>query len=480
MRSVAIIGGGFSGTMVGVHLLRRALRGQTSVDHVLLFERSNRIAGGVAYGTDDPRHLLNVPAGRMSAFEDDPDNFLRWLRTRDPRVSGGSFIPRKTYGEYIATLFRDTLAAASSAQVATSVDRVRDEVVRVEPGAAERWRVVTRAGASHEVSSVLLAIGHFAPPPLGNDDATRAFEAGPLFARNAWSAEALDVAPDRDVLLVGTGLTMFDLALSLHGRGHRGTVWAISRRGLLAQAHRVSSTPPRPYPRPRTLDSWPATALGYLRGLRREVELGADQGIDWREVVTSIRHDTPAMWARLSPRERARFLRHVRPFWESHRHRASPETAAVVDAMTGSGALRVLAGRIVSMREERVGAEACAVVTVRERATGAAREIRCAKVINCTGPDTDLTRVQDPLVQHLRWSGLIRPDELGLGLDSDDSGCVIDARGQAQPGLYLVGPLRKGKLWENTAVPELRNEVERMATTLSGVVVRTPGARARV
>ena len=89
-------------------------------------------------------------------------------------------------------------------------------------------------------------------------------------------------------------------------------------------------------------------------------------------------------------------------------------------------------------------------------------------MINCTGPDTDLARVDVPLVRSLRESGLVRPDELGLGLDTDDDGRLLDREGHASRLLFLVGPLRKGLLWENTAVPELRVEARRMAELLGG------------
>lgn len=50
---------------------------------------------------------------------------------------------------------------------------------------------------------------------------------------------------------------------------------------------------------------------------------------------------------------------------------------------------------------------------------------------------------------------------------------LIAADGRAADGLYLVGPLRKGLLWENTAVPELRVEARRMAQTLAQRAVGT-------
>ena len=264
------------------------------------------------------------------------------------------------------------------------------------------------------------------------------------------------------MLLVGSGLTMLDVAMALRERGVRGGVYAISRRGVLPQPHRESTTPPPHHDRPKTIDEWPRTAVGLLRAVRAEVNAAAAHKVDWREVITSLRADTPALWKSLTLTERARFLRHLRPYWETHRHRAAPQIAAAVDQMIRSGQLRVLAGRLLSCNEKGDGVE----VLIRRRSDPSPHTLRVGKVINCTGPDTDLARVRDPLIQRLREAGAIRPDALGLGLDTNDDGALIDSRGKVNPRMFLVGPLRKGQLWENTAVPELRIEAERMARRL--------------
>ena len=76
--------------------------------------------------------------------------------------------------------------------------------------------------------------------------------------------------------------------------------------------------------------------------------------------------------------------------------------------------------------------------------------------------------MRDPLVAAMRRDGLIRPDRLGLGLDTDEDGRLVSADGRTSRGLTLVGPLRKGMLWEHTAVPELRVEAKRVADRLAG------------
>ncbi|MGL6278414.1 MAG: FAD/NAD(P)-binding protein [Gaiella sp.] len=462
-RTIAVVGAGFCGTMVAVHVLRL---GAGTVRRVVLVERVPGGVGGVAYRTGSSSHTLNVPAGRMSAFQDDPDGFLRFAREREPALTGGSFVPRRLYGEYLAS----TLAGAERGS-RVPLTRVAGEVVDVA-GVGEGAEVRLADGRAFHADDVVLAIGNY--PPSDPPGIEPEVAASLLYARDPWADDALEVDRDEAVLLVGTGLTACDIALALRDSDQRGRIVMLSRRGLLPQAHRVSAKPPPHLDRPTTIDDWADTARGLLRGLRAEVRAQAEAGVDWREVVTSIRHDTPALWQRLDERERRAFLRHLRPYWETHRHRASPETMLGIESMIEEGALEVVAGRLVTTRlagrhgaarDDGSRAESV-VVGIARRGGGGEEELRVGKVVNCTGPDTDLTRVADPLVAALRDRGAIRPDALGLGLDSDAEGRALDATGTPSPCLSVLGPLRKGRLWENTAVPELRVEALRLAERL--------------
>lgn len=459
MHTVAIIGAGFTGTMVAVNLLRMA-EGPT---RILLVERSGRFSAGVAYGTRSDAHLLNVPAGRMSAFPDDGDHFLRWARARDETITGGTFVPRRFYGKYLADVLDDTEASASAT---TSIVRLASEAREIER-MSTGVRLVLADGRTVLADHVVLSIGNYEPanPPA----ADAGFYVSDRYARDPWAPGALDVDHDAAVLLLGTGLTMLDVAIALGTRGHRGPIHALSRRGLLPQPHRESASAPLHHDRPATLDIWPRTALGLLRELRREVREAAAHHVDWREVITSIRHDTPALWQSLPREERLRFLRHLRSYWETHRHRSAPITTARINALRTCGQLTIHAARVLGYESAD-----SVRVAIRRRRAAETEELTVARVINCTGPDTNLARVRDPLVQNLRSAGLIRPDELGLGLDTDERGALIGADGTPSADLFCVGPLRKGRLWENTAVPELRVEAAQMARRLAGFSGKQP------
>jgi uncharacterized NAD(P)/FAD-binding protein YdhS len=467
--TIAIIGGGFSGTLTAVHLLRGAWADGL---HVVLVNRSGPLARGVAYGTRSAVHVLNVPAARMSAFPDDEEHFLRFVRERDPSVAGGDFVPRALYGDYLERVLHDAVAAAPAGtrfthRVASVVD------VRVGPdGAAE---LVLRGDGGAPVLSadrVVLAAGSFSPADPPVPDA--AFFAGdPRYVRDPWAPGALDeVDPDRPVFLVGTGLTMLDVALDLHGRGFRAPMLALSRRGLVPRPHRSPAAPHRPVDLAQALLAGPATIRRYLREVRRAVALHPD--VDWRDVLASIRSVTPALWASLPRAERARFLRHLQPYWDVHRHRAAPSISAAFEDLVGGGRMRLHAGRLLHLEG---GADDVAV-RFRRRGARAAEDVRVGTVINCTGASSNVAAMGEPLLDSLLRQGRLTPCPQGLGIRTGPGYALLDSEGTASATFFHVGPLLKADLWESTAVPELRVHAARLAEHLRGAALPAASAAA--
>jgi uncharacterized NAD(P)/FAD-binding protein YdhS len=444
--SVAIIGGGFTGATLASELLRTSGRSFS----VVLIERDGCTGRGVAYGTRCARHLLNVRAQNMSAFEDDPGHFLHWARLYyDSSTQPGDFLPRRAYAEYIEYIF-----GQAAEQHASRFTRLQDEAVSVTyaDGQAE---ILLRGGETAAADKVVLALGNFRPRDL-NLPGKR--NHSPLYMANGWSESALEnVEQDESILLIGSGLTAVDVLLSLRERNFSGTVHMISRHGLLPRHQKARA-------------QWPAfwklaipqTARGLIRLVREEVRQAEKQNIDWRAVLDSIRQVTQQIWQSLPLKEQRRFLRHVRPYWDVHRHRVAPEIGAVLDAELRGGSLEVHAGRITEY-SERPGFVA---ITYRDRDSQKAKELSVNRVINCTGPDADCRRISDPLLHSLIRQKLARPDALFLGLDTADNGALLDDDGRPSDSLYTLGPLRKGNLWESIAVPEIRVQVVQLAALL--------------
>lgn len=434
---VAIVGAGFCGALLAVHLVRA---GGVSV---ALVDRTGRFGPGLAYGAAGPLHLLNTPAGRMSAFADDPDHFTRWARERDPTVTGGSFLPRPVYGAYLEAL----LAACPRGQVGepglACLQGQVDDLVLAPAGA----RLHLADGSSLHAARVALCPGNPPPTTLAGlaDD--------PRIIPDPWRFDPRRLDPALPVLLLGTGLTCLDVALTIADAGHPGPLLAVSRRGLLPLPHRPAARPGS-FPTP-DITTWPTSARGLLRVVRAEVRAAAAEGFDWREVIASLRPVTAALWRRLPLPEQDRFLRHLRPYWDSHRHRAAPDTHAAVADLQAAGRFVVHAARLVAVVADPRGLRVAL-------AHGSTRsEHVVGGVIDCTGPASDLRRGGDPLLRALLDRGLAEVDPLGLGLRTES-----DGRLAPDSPLWLAGPLRRAEAWEATAVLELAAQVAGVAARI--------------
>ncbi len=449
---IAIVGAGFSGTMVATHLLREA----RSPLRVVLIERAETAGVGIAYREQSDRHLLNVRAEGMSAFPDQPGHFLRWLadyRGDDALVNPSAFVPRRLYGQYL----RDVLAtAADQAQRDVRLEIVHGEVTGCTAGQA-RTTLRLASGSTIDADRVVLAIGNPGPADPPVDD--RQFFSSPKYQSHAWSMQGLiSLRRDDAVLLVGSGLTTLDWIASLAERGHRGAIHVVSRRGLLPRVHQPAAR--------HVLGFDPAQAAPNVRALMRliraEVAHAIAGGGDWRSVMDALRPHGQTLWQRLPRPEQLRFLRHARTWWDIHRHRAAPRNLETVQRLIDQGQLQLLAARPVAFVER--GDAVDVHLRPRGRADIVIRSVQ--RVVNCTGPDSNYRRLNHPLLNTLREQGLASVDDIGLGLLTDASGRLLQRDGAPSPTLFTVGPPRKGELWETTAVPEIRQQAQALAREL--------------
>ncbi|MGB8014194.1 MAG: FAD/NAD(P)-binding protein [Terriglobales bacterium] len=450
--TIAVVGGGFTGALLAAQLLRKS-HGAVSV---ILIEKSAQLALGVAYGTQCKEHLLNVRAKNMSAYPDDPEHFLRWARSNyDSSAQPDDYLPRLVYGQYAAFLLREEIELHPG-----QFERVEDEVVSVSSSisndrAGDHAQINLRSGGTLTANRVVLALGHFPPGDLR-------FPGKPAqsqhYIANPWTNRLLgDLAPDKSILLIGSGLTSVDVVLSLRRQGFRGTIHIASRRGLLPLVHKAISTWPSFWDK-----NSPKTARGLLRLIRTQVKAAEKSGGDWRSVIDSLRPFTQDIWRSLPYAEQQRFLRHLRPYWDVHRHRIAPVIGATLAAEMKTGQIHMHAGRITEYSEDADGVD----VTYRERKDGQPKRLRVHRVINCTGPEGDYRNVDHALLANLLRQKIVRPDPLLLGLDVASDGALIDADGVASDFLYTLGPIRKGGLWETIAVPEIRVQASELAALL--------------
>jgi uncharacterized NAD(P)/FAD-binding protein YdhS len=455
MKTILIVGAGFSGTMTAIQLLQQAAPASLKI---LLVERTGNFGRGLAYGAAGTEHMLNVPEGNMSAFPDQPGHFLQFCQTLHPRDTPSSFVARRQYGKYLAQLLAQTAGSSNGA-----LTLLNGEVASMTP-AAESMTVTLADGQQFEVEQVVLAAGNAAPanPRLPSGASGSDFYASTRYVQNPWSASALaPLDSDLPVLLIGTGLTTIDLVWSLMQQGASRLI-ALSRHGLLPQPHRAHRVGHELRPLPPMLGPESGSLLQKFSRLHRHLRAEAALGEDWRDIIAALRKDTSAIWQTMTPAEQRQFLRHLRPYWDAHRHRVAPEPYAGFMQGVESGRLQLLAGRIQGFDETASGVG----VRYRPRGKDDVQSVEVARVINCSGPATSLAESHSPLLQQLQSSGLIQSDPHRLGIATDSRFATINRDGQANPRLHYIGPGLRARFWEGTAVPELRQFAQQLAGIL--------------
>ncbi len=451
---IAIVGGGAAGTLAAIQLLRQA----TGPLRIAMFEPAPQPGRGVAYATTRAEHLLNVPAARMSALPDRPDDFLQWYAAQPEQAAhapgslAARFAARRDYARYLAARLQQARDASPASLAVlpwriTALDR---------DTAGGHWRLHAQDGAAG-AARVLLAVGN-APRPLP----VRGAGALPRPARiDAWDYQAVAaIDPAARVCIAGTGLSMVDVLLTLAGNGHRGPVHLLSRHGLLPLAHAEG----------HALDDAfavePLHALGprqRLAQVRRAVRDAAMRGLPWQAVMERLRPHGQALWRSLTPAGQRRFLRHGARYWDIHRHRIAPEAGALLQAWLAAGRLQVHRARL----ELAVAGQRCVQLTA--RAGGGQRLVfEVDHVVNATGLELRVQAMGNPLLEQLLGEGHARPGAHGIGLDSDTDGRLLDAAGHARDDLRVMGSLRIGEAWETIAVPELRLQAAAVAAAWTG------------
>ncbi len=450
---LAVVGGGFTGAVLVIHAVRAAVR---PLD-VTVIEPAPDLARGVAYGTPDPTHRINVPSDRMGLSAGDPTEATRWFFDHGVLPDGASadgqghyYVPRHAYGAFVADVLRQTVRDAGP--------RLRFAHRRAEARAVERaaggWRVMLNDGGAVEADAAALCFGHAVPHlpcPVGPDVAR-----SPKFVPDPWAPDALGgIEPGDAVLVVGTGLTMADVAAGLRARGHAGPITAVSRRGLLSRPHGLfgcevdilQGLPP------------PTTASGLLRLVRDRV--AAHAALGWQPVMDALRPELPVLWGALPAREKRRVLRRLLPFWDVHRFRIGPQVHSAVERDREAGRLAVEQAGLAGLGREN----GRFVATL--RGPGGRDETRAFDaVVLCTGPEKNLRN--NPLVAALLGAGLARLDDAGLGLAVDGASRVLDAGSRAVPGLFAFGPMTRGSFGEMTGAPDIARHVERVVAGVVG------------
>jgi uncharacterized NAD(P)/FAD-binding protein YdhS len=443
-----VVGGGAAGTLTAARLVDEAARQHRRLT-VTVIEPRTALGRGIAYSTSDSRHLLNVPVRRMSAYAEDTMHFADWLEAHDGRPADPcDYAQRGRYGQYLAHVLEE----AQRRTPWVEVTHLRDRVVDLGDEAG-RCRLHLESGTSIDLDAVVLAIGHLGPELSWLP--TRLAGASWL-VEDPWSPQALDssINADGDILMVGTGLTMIDSLRAMDRPGR--VIHAISRHGIIPRRQQARELPDMEAPE---LPSTTPTLAELQSAMATHIAKAVARYGDWRPAVDSVRGITQRLWAGLTIAERADFVALDARRWEAARHRIPPASAAALDRIRAEGRLVVHTARVLDAVEESDGVR----VTLSD-----GEQMTVSAVVNCAGPCQHPERSTDPLVRALVDRGYARVGPLGLGFDTAADGQLLNATGRAALPLWTLGSLRRGTLWETTAIPEIRDQAATVARSVLG------------
>lgn len=443
---LAIIGGGAAGVLTAIQLLREG----TVSRRIALVEPEPPLARGVAYATTHDGHLLNVPAGKMSGFAEQPDDFLDYLCQvqayphLDRDTLARSYVSRRHYAAYLQQRLRQAQAGS-----AAQLQLIQDSVVALDPD-SEGVRLALQGGGQLRARAVTVAVGNsLRPLPARGAQAL-----SPAQRVEAWNFEAVQaIDPRADVCIAGSGLSMADSVVSLLANGHRGAIHVISRHALLPLPHAEGT--------PAGFDVRPLLAMGLrgrMRVLRQLAREAQADGQPWQMVMDRLRPYGQALWRSLDDADQRRLLRHVVRYWDVHRHRIAAPVHAQLQALRDSGQLQIHRGRV-----DAVSLDGNHVRLTADGPRGSRLHLQVQCVVNATGVETRGQGMRNPLLQQLLGSGIARSGPHGIGMDTDVDGQLVAADGTPYPRIQVVGSLRIGRLWESLAIPELRQQAQAAA-----------------
>lgn len=458
MRKIGIVGGGFTGTMTAVQLIHQS---DAPCEIIIINERET-FNKGIAYNPYSDKHLLNVTAGKMSAYPDRPDDFLNWVMlqpefiNKDKTLITNSFLPRRLYGEYLNDTWKRSLPVADSKGITINV--INNYVIDLElhENLVSIW---LENDSKFEVDYCVIATGNHIPrnPKIKN---ISFFESKNYF-QNPWQVESVQNAPrNLPVLIIGNGLTMVDTVLGLGEQGFKGEIYSLSPNGFNILPHRHNGLK---YSKLTEELTDRLSLFELFKLINKHIKTVREYGVTAEPIIDSLRPHTQEIWKRLSEKEKLVFMSRLRHLWGVARHRIPLHTHDKIQQLRIDGKLFINSGRIIDFTESGN------VVTVEylDKKDSILKKLEVSRVINCTGPETDLMNLDKSFLKNCLLKGILTQDPLKLGITADtESFQVINRDGKLHSNLFTIGSSLKGELWESTAVNELRQQAAKLAEKL--------------
>ena len=459
MKKIGIIGVGFTGTMTAVHLINKT----TEPCEIILINERQSLNRGIAYNPYSNKHLLNVIAGKMSAYVNKPDHFLDWvleqeaIDEKDRNLVANSFLPRKLYGNYLCEIWEEAKNTAASKNIKLTV--INSFVIDLEvlENSVSLW--LDNATELH-LDQCVIATGNQIPrnPIIPNME----FYNSEKYFQNPWKIESVkNTAENLPILIIGNGLTMVDTVFGLLEQDFKGVIYSISPNGFNILPHRANGLK---YSRLVDELKDDLSLFELLKLVNKHIKIVRKNGLSAEAVIDSLRPYTQKIWKSLSQQEKILFMSRLRHLWGVARHRIPLHSHDKIQQLRIDGKLQINPGKIINFEEK----DGFIVVEYFDKKEGITKSIQVSRIINCTGPETDLMNVEKNFLKNCLLKGILTQDNLKLGITADtETFQIINSEGKAHTNLFTIGSNLKGELWESTAVNELRTQAEKLAEKLS-------------
>jgi uncharacterized NAD(P)/FAD-binding protein YdhS len=441
-KKVLIIGGGFSGMMIAINLIMNE-------DDALITIINDTYEPplGAAYSTKNNVHLLNVPAGKMSAFANKPSDFIDWLKSKKEYRHlltdsiENEFVSRTIYGAYLTDIFENYKSHPKINWINGTANDINIT--------SEGYDIILKNNERYSGNILILASGNMLPsnPPIKNET----FYYSKNYFRNPWNDSFLNtISRNKPILIIGTGLTMIDCLLSLKSIQFKEKIYAISPRGYIPKSHTKVELYPDFYSEIKG-----HTLLTIFKTVRKHIKIAEEKNIPWQSVIDSLRPYVQDIWKSFADKEKLQFISHVRHIWGVARHRLPQHIHSEIEQLIKTGQLEIIGGRINNIIETNDN-ELNVEILLRKQKNNKTIKASCA--INCTGPQTNYNEIENELYQNLIRKKIILPDTNRLGIKATTNYEVLKSENTAYKNMYAIGSLLRGVLWETTAIPELKQQ----------------------
>ena len=459
-KKIAIIGGGFIGAVTAIHLARYS---KTPLE-IIIIEPSKTMARGVSFSTQDSDHRLNGPSNIQFLYPEDIESFTKWLehsgtllKDHSAKINDGRiYARRRDFGKYVEQeLFNHTKKNVSN----STISHYQDIAVSISRK-KNTWYIFLNQLSSILVDKVIITPSNFLPSiPIELSPITK----DPRFFSNPWSCDFSNkIKAGARVLIIGTGLTMSDMAITLLRDHKKIKITAISRRGLLPQRQR-ETLPQEPLwdalmrPIPNFIENHGShnSVFRIFKIFRENVAKLKDKNIEWQVAFDDIRDAAYKLWPSLSIKEKGKYFRHLSPWYESHRFRLPPQTAQKLDDYKQQGKINYYAGSIIRVEVKNNFIQ----IHLRLRHNQEIVIENFDNVINCTGPERDPRKINNPIFAQLIDDGYATPSPFGMGFEVNNKYQSISLDKSPIKGLFFLGPLTRNAFGEINGIPTLIKQI---------------------